>query len=63
MNFEHINTFWFASFIYIIALIIGAVLRLYIIGKFRVKTIILITLSCFIIGEIVLAYLLLFKHN
>ena len=63
MNFEHINTFWFASFTYIIALIIGAVLRLYIIGKFRVKTIILITLSCFIIGEIVLAYLLLFKPN
>ncbi len=63
MNNYNINVFLFSSALYLIAVIIGAIIRLYLMGRFKIKTIILISCATFIIGEIVLAYLLLFRQN
>ena len=61
MKFINMNVFLFSSALYLIAIILGSTIRLYIMG--RIKTIIIIASASFIIGEIVLAYLILFRQT
>lgn len=62
MAFINMSSFLFSSLLYLIAVILGAIIRLYIMGKFKIKTIIIISLVTFIAGEILLAYLMLFHQ-
>lgn len=63
MKFINMNVFLFSSALYLIAIILGSTIRLYIMGRFKIKTIIIIASASFIIGEIVLAYLILFRQT
>lgn len=63
MKFINMNVFLFSSALYLIAIILGSTIRLYIMGRFKIKTIIFIASASFIIGEIVLAYLILFHQT
>lgn len=63
MTFINMGTFLFSTALYLFAVILGAIIRLYIMGKFKIRTIIIMTSVSFILGEIVLAYLILFKQT
>ena len=63
MKFINMNGFLFSSALYLIAIILGSTIRLYIMGRLKIKTIIIIASASFIIGEIVLAYLNLFHQT
>ena len=59
MKFINMNGFLYSSALYLLAVIAGAIIKL--MGRFKIKTIIFIASASFIIGEIVLAYLILFQ--
>lgn len=63
MSGSNITGFIFSSLVLCIAIFLGALIRLYLIAHLKIKTILLISVVLFVLGELFLFYYFFLNHN